>query len=625
MKIVPPDKWLPCNGITLEEAADTAVRCSGNHVLVIAGPGAGKTELLAQKAAFLFQTNQCKDPRKILAISFKTDAAQNLKERVEERCGTEIRDRFVSMTYDAFAKSVLDHFMYALPEELCPSPDYLVNDPDTIDAAFRYIGYINPDGLSASRLRSFYDVSLAKISLPITGNEIAHRVWPLLLQGFNGNKATLTFKMIMMLAMHIVKTNPHIKRALQMTYACVFLDEFQDTTDLQYAFLKECFFDSGTKITAVGDNKQRIMGWAGAMKGIFNLFCQELKPEGVRLTMNHRSAPRLVELQKAMYSSLKEKRTEVSVSDKWDTEDGEIALVIADNEQLEAEAVVTDVLNRLSEGTKPSDMCILCKQLPQNYSTAIIAELEKHSIRARIETDYQDLIKEPIVDLLLKFLLCAYNRKRPNEWNFVEETLVELWGIGTAQGNDAYDEMQTELVVLADNVRKLIQQGLSAVQWHDTLVNILDFFDIAKIKAKYPAYKQGEFFTDLMNRFEVLFWTEYVAACGNWVLAVENFCGDHSIPIMTVHKSKGLEYTVVYFVGLEDSAFWNFRNQSEEDRCAFFVALSRAKEAIMFTFCKQRSSLQYPAQRHYAINEFFELLQRPGIAKVINASGKPMG
>lgn len=59
MRIVHPDKWLPCDGISLEEAADTAVRCSDRHVLVIAGPGAGKTELLAQKAAFLFQTNQC--------------------------------------------------------------------------------------------------------------------------------------------------------------------------------------------------------------------------------------------------------------------------------------------------------------------------------------------------------------------------------------------------------------------------------------------------------------------------------------------------------------------------------------------------------------------------------------
>lgn len=70
MKHIPPEKWIPCDGIVLEDNADRAVRCD-NHVLVIAGPGAGKTELLAQKAAYLLQTNRCKDPQKILAISFK--------------------------------------------------------------------------------------------------------------------------------------------------------------------------------------------------------------------------------------------------------------------------------------------------------------------------------------------------------------------------------------------------------------------------------------------------------------------------------------------------------------------------------------------------------------------------
>lgn len=623
MRIVHPDKWLPCDGITLEEAANTAVRCSDRHVLVIAGPGAGKTELLAQKAAFLFQTNQCRDPQRILAISFKTDAAENLKERVEERCGAEIKGRFVSMTYDAFAKSILDHFMYALPESLCPMPDYLVNDHDTIDAAFRYVGYRNPDGLSQSRLRSAYDSFLSRINLPITGTEIGHRVWPLLLHGFNGNKATLTFKMIMMLALYIVKTNPHIKRALQMTYSFVFLDEFQDTTDIQYAFVKECFFGSAAKITAVGDNKQRIMVWAGAVKTIFNDFHKELNPLGVRLIMNHRSAPRLVALQKAMYDSLKEKAREVAVSDKWGADDGDITLFIADDEQLEAEAISEDILARISEGTKPSDICILCKQIPQNYAPAIIAELEKHGVRARIENEYQDLIKEPIIDLLIKFLLCANNRKHPNEWNFIEESLVELWGIGESQGNDAYDEMQRKLVALADSVKAKVKQGINGVQWNDTLEAIIGFFNIERIKAKFPAYKQGTYLDDLIGKFEGFFFDEYVAACGDWDRAIENFCVEHSIPIMTIHKSKGLEYTAVYFVGLEDSAFWNFRNQPDEDRCTFFVALSRAKESVTFTFCKRRTAIRNPMQQHKEINEFFDLLQRPGVAEVKTISRNP--
>ena len=87
MKIINKEIWQPSDGITLEESAKQSV-ISQNNILVIAGPGAGKTELLAQKATYLLQTNLCKDPQKILAISFKTDSAQNLKERVEKRCFT---------------------------------------------------------------------------------------------------------------------------------------------------------------------------------------------------------------------------------------------------------------------------------------------------------------------------------------------------------------------------------------------------------------------------------------------------------------------------------------------------------------------------------------------------------
>ena len=88
----------------------------------------------------------------------------------------------------------------------------MVNDQDIIAAAFRYVGYNNPDGLKPSKLREVHDLFLTRIKLPITGTELGHRVWPLLLHGFNENKATLTFKMIMMLAIYIVKSNPHIKR-----------------------------------------------------------------------------------------------------------------------------------------------------------------------------------------------------------------------------------------------------------------------------------------------------------------------------------------------------------------------------------------------------------------------------
>ena len=74
MKIISADKWTPCDGITLEENAEIAIREERN-ILVVAGPGAGKTELLAQKASYLFQTNKCPEPKKILAIVNLTHVA----------------------------------------------------------------------------------------------------------------------------------------------------------------------------------------------------------------------------------------------------------------------------------------------------------------------------------------------------------------------------------------------------------------------------------------------------------------------------------------------------------------------------------------------------------------------
>ena len=614
MKIVKPEDWTPDAGITLEEAADQAVR-SNNHVLVIAGPGAGKTELLAQKAAYLFQTNNCKAPRKILAISFKKDAAENLKERVEKRCGSDVKDRFTSLTYDAFAKRILDHFLYALPEDTRPLPNYAVNDNEIVDAAFVKAGYNNPYNLSSSKLKAFYDTTLGGVSLPLYDDSLGVKAWRYLLKGFDGRPAALTFKMIGLLADYIVLTNPKIVKALQLTYSDVFLDEFQDTTAFQYAFVKHCFMPSSTRIIAVGDNKQRIMLWAGALRGIFRIFDYEFMPDRQRLVRNYRSAPKLVLLQKEMYNTLKEKKTEVIPSEKWSSDAGEITLFIAEDEKLEALAVVEDIKKQLSEGVEPKDMCILCKQKPQDYSPSIIAELEKLGIRARIETEYQDLLKEPIVELILNILSCAINRKQPQKWEQVVAAIMDLWNVDTTQGNTSYEKVQDHLYQLTEQVGVDMKSEVSIELFQNLIQQIRGLLDDAHLKAYFPEYQQGNYLEEQLDKFIKLFSCELIKT-GEWTLAIESFSGLHSIPIMTIHKSKGLEFSAVYFLGLEDSAFWSFATQPEEDRCAFFVALSRAKKAVAFTFCNQRTNFKYPQQSHKAINEFFELLQKPGIAEV---------
>ncbi|XBD73301.1 ATP-dependent helicase [Akkermansia massiliensis] len=616
MKIVVPEKWIPCDGIVLEENADAAVR-TDKSVLVVAGPGAGKTELLAQKASYLFQTNTCSDPQKILAISFKNDAADNLKKRVIKRCGKEIETRFISMTYDAFSKSILDHFRFALPNVLRPDAGYLVNDADTIDAAFKKAGYNNPLNLLAYKLKSYYERVLDSIELPFSQNNLGETVWNLLLKGFDDYKPALSFKMICILAEFIIKTNPKIKRGLQLTYKFVFLDEFQDTTDLQYKLVKQCFWNSDSIMTAVGDNKQRIMVWAGARKTVFGDFAIEFNSETQKLIMNHRSAPRLVDLQRKMYASLNENDCTICVSDKWNPDDGKITLLIAENEDIEAKIVAERIIEQISSGIEPNKLCILCKQKPQDYAPKIIDELSNCQICARIENDYQDLIKEPIVEMLIALLRLAVDRKHPHDWEFIVSTMATLWGLDSLQSNDDYFNMQNDLDIEIKQLSIMMENITCKKDFHALLKHAIQFLGEKRIKAMYLTYGQGTYLNDQLNKFQNYMWMELEATQMDWIFAMENFEGLHSVPIMTIHKSKGLEYDVVYFVGLEDSAFWNFKNQPDEDRCTFFVALSRAKKEIWFTFCKYRYTSRFPKQSHAQINEFYELLKVPGIATII--------
>ena len=123
--------WVPIGVSSLEPEAWDMVK-SRKNMSVIAGPGAGKTELLAQRGSFLLQTGECPNPRRILAISFKRDSATNLRDRIRKRIGLELAARLDSLTFDAFSKSLLDRFGVALPEFRRPG-EYEIANPKEVE------------------------------------------------------------------------------------------------------------------------------------------------------------------------------------------------------------------------------------------------------------------------------------------------------------------------------------------------------------------------------------------------------------------------------------------------------------------------------------------------------------
>ena len=602
--MVKSDDWLAKGDIILEKAALEAVK-NVNNCLVIAGPGAGKTELLAQKLDYLFSTNECISPKKILALSFKIDAAANLKDRVKKRYGEEYASRFTSLTYSAFEKRILDQFRNVLPEEIRPSKDYLIEEMEVIKEVLDRNG-LNTTGMKIGCIKK----NAESIALGENDSIIKND----LLKGTQNNKPVLFYKQITKLATQIIDTNEYVRKALQMTYEFVFLDEFQDTTYDQYNLLTACFLGSSCKLTAVGDNKQAIMRWAGANPDIISDYNRDFNATGYQLLMNHRSVPKLIEFQKEVHQILNSNNSPFQPNNYPNFGKGEITLFEFDNENSEAETIANDIESKIKSGIRPSEICILAKQTVNVYSSKLILKLNCKGIKARIENEYQDILKDPTCNLLLDLISCSQGKRSPLIWENISNFYSNINGIDEFTDELALARSYKEIDNIISDIASLISNFIPNEDSMISLIEcIIEKIGDKRIISNFSIYNGKSDLTTIVKSFSKILYKEYSQSQGAWIDIVSNFRGENSIPIMTIHKSKGLEYDVVYFLGLEDSAFWSFDNQPEEDKSAFFVALSRAKSHLIFTYCNRR---QNKPQENKVINEIYSLLRNYKLVSV---------
>lgn len=610
MKAIKTDLWLPADNMTLEPNALNVVKESEN-CLVVAGPGAGKTELLAQKATYLLQTNTCVFPYKILAISFKRDAAYNLKERVKLRCGEELSKRFESLTFDSFAKQILDRFKQALPKDFKISAEYnIALDDREIVQQYKSQNSAFFNSLSNEEILKYHTEQLPYNN---TAPEeiIRNNVWHMML---NLNHSRLSFKMIMRLAEHIINTNPKIKKYLQQTYRYVFLDEFQDTTEIQYDFYKSCFLDSSSYYTAVGDDKQRIMLWAGAQDTVFADFISDTDAQRVPLTMNFRCAPNLVKLLNHLTIHLLGKNDLATPSSKWQANQGDCAVFVYESAEEEMQLLFDEVKKWIEQdGINPRDICFLVKQQLGKYAGNLIQYFNDKGINARDENKYQNILTQDVSLFIINFLYAIYHKTNTAA---KQEVFLFMSNLHTEFEDLQLLKLEKALSDFITNARKKYSQSkLNEQSLSEIIKEIIDFANKDRIKAIFPAYKSGiELDSHIFDvEFEL---TTNFKSLQNIVRALDKLVGKDTIPVMTIHKSKGLEYHTVVFIGLEDGAFWSFQTQPDEDKCAFFVALSRAKERVLFTFSKKREG-RFGIE-HQTINKIKILFDELDNSKLVN-------
>ncbi len=620
---ISPEAWLPVGVEALEPNALEVVRSVENRS-VIAGPGAGKTELLAQRAAYLLQTAGSPRPQRILAISFKRDAATNLAARVRKRCRPEHAARFDSMTFDAFAKSIVDRFGQALPDAWRPAPDYQIFFPKES----MYRDFLNSVGtpptgigrradIEAIRAKTFERKHLfgnplpSEAFAPATAAEWAvGRYWESSLHGPRGS--FLSFPMIGRLADLILRVNPPARQALALTYSHLFLDEFQDTTEIQYDLVKTIFLGTNTIVTAVGDNKQQIMRWAMAMDQPFLELERDFGAKRTPLLNNYRSSPELVRIQHVLAQALDAKAIE-PVSKTEVTVDGDSCAVLDfSNPKMEATTLASFVLDQMkAHGLVPRDFVLLVRQRPDDYMPLLAAAFAAQGVVLRNEAaeigpvKLQELLSEDLSELVLSFVRLATSDRAGAAWGDCLNALSLLRGLASDEDR-ARIRLEREIETFTAAFRTSYPAPVDGQSDAEALVaEVLDFIGRNDLAAACPAYRQGDWMSKVSEAVALHLFQSCVGQ-SEWSKALDIYEGVDSLPLMTIHKSKGLEYHTVIFVGLDDGAWWSFSRDQFEATAGFFVAFTRAKQRVLFTYCPTRGGRS-------AIATLYELLRFGGV------------
>lgn len=522
------DRWSPSDSLSLEPNALVAARETARNLALTAGPGAGKTEMLAQRADFLLRTGTCRYPKRILAISFKVDASQNLKARVKKRCGNELALRLDSHTFHAFAMRIITRYRLAL------------TGMNALDADFSV-------GPSRTRGRS------------------------------------ITYDDMVPLAVQIIESNRTARNAIRQTYSHVFLDEFQDCTGMQYRLIKACFFETKILLTAVGDTKQRIMGWAGALEGIFSTYAEDFNALPLNLYQNFRSQPRLRRMQNAMVRVMD---APAAIDDNdIPGEEGQIDVWRFDDDDTEAEHLASAIRAWIdNEEIAPSEIAVLVSKQQSAYCVKLCAALNNQGIPFREEDASQNLAAEPVAGLIVDFLLVVSGQRQPGP----HRRLLDLIVFGQGFDEEREYQARSQWNRFVADTRLRVSIGDIDLADRDDVAELVDELLQAigrdAIVAMSHEYGQGQRLAQLIEQ-TVDRAHGLMRGDDDPASALASFSGDRAVRIMSIHKSKGLEFDTVIVLGVEDQTFWGDKGA---ERSAYFVAVSRAKRRLFLTVCDHR-------------------------------------
>ena len=588
-----------------------AVRVLDEHLLIVAGPGTGKTRTLTARMAYLVRTGRAA-PEALLAITFTNRAAEEMRGRLAAWLGNEVAKRITVATFHAFAAGLVRTYA----PRLGLPPDFVIaTDADALEV----LRDVAPE-LSARERQALYEHIQAAKRDPTARHDPAlpDAIW----QGYHHAlraAGAVDYADLLALAVQLLEEDAEARAEVHARYRWLAVDEYQDVNAVQYRLLR-LLAAGGANVCVIGDPDQAIYGFRGADSRYFHAFPEDFRPARVvRLRRNYRSAQAILRAaQDVLRGTASAAAHELLATF---AEEVKVEVFTAATERAEAEHVVHQI-ERLVGGTSYfsldsgrvestdegrfafGDIAVLYRTRAQ--ARPLVEALDRAGIPYQTQGE-TPLTQRPAVRAAVALAWLVLNPRPRFHW----ETALRATGLEALRPS-----LREALVTAPPEARasELLGQAVEGRSLNPQVARRATELR-ARLQTAEALHREGrwpEAWNELLDRLAVaddpaVTWVqrqaEEAARAGqSWraflvtlALATETDFYDpraDRVALLTLHAAKGLEFPVVFIVGAEDGLLPYRREgastDEDEERRLFYVGLTRAGRRLFVSHARRR-------------------------------------
>ena len=596
-------------------------------LLILAGAGSGKTTVLVARTGRLI-SQEIVEPKNICVLTFTNKAARELKERVAHKLGTKGKDIWAG-TFHSFGLSILKKHYKKVG---LPKGFGIIDSSDAktiVKQQLKNTSIYDKESFDSDKLLSLFSDWRERGQITAKTEDPYEQVTQMILPRYLKQLSFLgvvDFDGLLLKPLELFENHPEVLKEYQQNIQQLMVDEFQDTNIMQMNLVKALSAEH-KNVTVVGDDDQSIYGWRGAKVENILGFPQEFKPcKVVRLVRNYRSKAKILQVANEVISKNKDRHGKELMASGY-SDEGELPEVfVYESEDQEAEELVHQIIHFQREGYTYKDMALLYRSNSQGG--LLEGVLKQNSVTYSLTGGSAFFERKEVKDVL-SYLRCSM---APNELNFRRIINTPHRGIGEGTLNKLIEYSNANDLSLFRATRKWEQAGLKSALGSrlDHLFSFLDELP-GKILHPPPGKTHGEEFLSLLTQlgyrdFVLDSYKERTVGGKRWALievftrVLDSFIrkggatvktlrefiecmelrdqleeqkeeqNPDRVQLMTLHSCKGLEFPVVFILGVEEDIIPHrtLGTDISEERRLFYVGLTRAKERLVLTRAEQR-------------------------------------